>query len=57
MNVAAGTEIGAYRIEGLLGEGGMGSVYSALDTKLNRRVAIKVLAGEFDASGATCSSC
>jgi len=42
----AGTLVGVYRIEAPLGEGGMGTVYRALDTKLNRPVAIKVLSNE-----------
>jgi serine/threonine-protein kinase len=38
-----GQRIGSYQIEAWIGAGGMGEVYKALDTKLNRRVAIKVL--------------
>ena len=38
-----GQRIGSYQIEAWIGAGGMGEVYKALDTKLNRQVAIKVL--------------
>ena len=41
--------IAHYRITGELGKGGMGAVYRATDTKLNREVAIKVLAESFAA--------
>jgi serine/threonine protein kinase/WD40 repeat protein len=41
--IVSGLQIEQYRIESKLGEGGMGSVYRALDTKLNRPVAIKFL--------------
>ena len=41
--ISAGLRIGSYRLESLLGEGGMGSVYRAVDTKFNRPVAIKFL--------------
>src|ERR1700686_5220646 len=44
--LAAGTQLGLYRIESSLGEGGMGVVYRALDTKLNRPVAIKLLSDD-----------
>jgi len=41
--LAIGTQIDQYRIDGPLGAGGMGIVYRATDTKLNRPAAIKVL--------------
>jgi len=39
----AGTRLGPYEIVALIGRGGMGQVYEARDTRLNRTVAIKVL--------------
>src|SRR5205807_184664 len=42
----AGQQIGHYRIESLLGAGGMGEVYLAHDTCLGRKVAIKLLSSE-----------
>ena len=49
MSLAAGTSLGPYRIVALLGRGGMGEVYHAVDDRLGRSVAIKVLPEEFSA--------
>jgi len=46
MTLDTGTRLGPYEITGPLGKGGMGEVYRARDTKLDRDVAIKVLPEE-----------
>jgi predicted Ser/Thr protein kinase len=47
MSLAAGSKLGPYKILAPIGEGGMGEVYRARDTKLKREVAIKVLPDPF----------
>jgi hypothetical protein len=42
----SGTVVGRYRVEGMLGRGGMAAVYSARHVELGRRVALKVISGE-----------
>ena len=43
MPLTPGTRVGVYEVTSLIGEGGMGQVYRATDTKLKRQVAIKIL--------------
>ena len=43
MSVAAGSRFGRYEIRSKIGKGGMGEVYLAIDTELDRKVAIKIL--------------
>jgi Tol biopolymer transport system component len=47
MMIAAGTKLGPYEVTGAIGAGGMGEVYRARDSKLDRNVAIKVLPEAF----------
>jgi serine/threonine protein kinase len=47
MTLPAGTRLGAYEILAPLGAGGMGEVYRARDTRLNRTAAVKILPSAF----------
>jgi serine/threonine-protein kinase len=44
--LAPGTRLGAYEVTALIGSGGMGEVYKGRDTRLDRTVAIKILASD-----------
>src|SRR3989454_11174097 len=46
MSLSSGTKLGRYEIRAKIGEGGMGEVYLAKDTKLDRKVALKILPAE-----------
>jgi len=50
MTIALGTKLGRYEIRSLIGAGGMGEVYLAQDTKLDRKVALKILPAEVAAN-------
>src|SRR5512143_2455644 len=43
MSLVAGTRLGPYEIQSAIGAGGMGEVYKARDTRLDRTVAVKIL--------------
>src|SRR5712691_10065881 len=50
MSLVTGTKLGRYEIRAQLGAGGMGEVYLAQDTKLDRKVAIKILPADLAAN-------
>jgi eukaryotic-like serine/threonine-protein kinase len=50
MTITKGTRLGPYEIEAQIGAGGMGAVYLAVDSRLERNVAIKILPSLFAAS-------
>ena len=47
MALTVGSRLGHHDVTALIGEGGMGRVYRATDTKLNRQVALKILPEAF----------
>ena len=47
MALNVGSRLGHYNVTALIGEGGMGQVYQATDTKLKRQVALKILPDAF----------
>src|SRR6516162_2430926 len=50
MTLVSGTKLGRYEIRSQLGAGGMGEVYLAQDTKLDRKVALKILPADIAAN-------
>src|SRR5229473_5192594 len=52
MYLPSGTRLGPYKIEAPIGVGGMGEVYRATDTRLNRDVAVKILSSRLTAEPA-----
>ena len=50
MTIATGTHLGRYEVRSKIGEGGMGEVYFAEDTRLHRKAALKILSRELAAS-------
>ena len=50
MSLSAGTKLGRYQVRSKIGAGAMGEVYLAEDTKLDRKVALKILPAEFAAN-------
>ncbi len=48
MSLVTGTRLGRYEIRSKIGAGGMGEVYLAQDTKLDRKVALKILPADPD---------
>ncbi len=50
MGLSAGTKLGPYEIQSAVGAGGMGEVYRARDTRLERTVAIKILSAHLSSS-------
>ena len=45
MSLEVGSTLGPFKVTALIGEGGMGQVYQATDTKLNRQVALNRVVG------------